>query len=70
MFQKLLGILVCVTTVLAKHHGCKLVVYNEKNYQGFHETLHDSKLVETIEIKSFHVHGHCNWSMNKVVDLE
>ena len=52
----------CITTVLA----CNLVVYNEKDFKGFHETLHDTKLVE-IEIKSFRVHGHCRWSMDKVV---
>ena len=58
--------LVCITTVLATNHGCNLVVYNEKDCKGFHETLHDEKLVE-IEIKSFRVHGHCKWSMDKVV---
>ena len=61
--------LVCITTVLATNHGCKLVVYNEEDYKGFHETLHDTKLVE-MEIKSFHVHGHCRWSMNKIVKLK
>ena len=56
--------LVCITTALAK---CKLVVYNEENHKGFHETLHESKLVSSIEIKSFHVHGHCKWEMNRIV---
>ena len=56
--------LVCITTALAK---CTLVVYNEENHKGFHETLHDSDLVSRIEIKSFHVHGHCKWEMNRVV---
>ena len=59
--------LVCITTALAK---CTLVVYNEKNHKGFHETLHESKWVSTdssIEIKSFHVHGHCKWAMYRVV---
>ena len=55
--------LVCITT------GCKLVVYNEEDFKGFHETLHDTKLVE-IEIKSFRVHGHCRWSMDKVVKVK
>ena len=69
MLLKVLTIisLVCITTTLAK---CKLVVYNEENHKGFHETLHDSDLVSSIEIKSFHVHGHCKWSMNRVVKLE
>ena len=58
-----------ITTVLAKNHSCKLVVYNEEDFKGFHETLHDKKLVE-IEIKSFHVHGHCRWSMDKVVRVK
>ena len=44
-----------------------LVVYNEENHKGFHETLHKSKLVSSIEIKSFHVHGHCKWEMNRIV---
>ena len=57
--------LVCITTALAK---CKLVVYNEENHKGFHETLHESKLVSSIEVKSFHVHGHCEWSMDRVVN--
>ena len=66
MLLKLLTIisLVCITTTLAK---CKLVVYNEENHKGFHETLHESKLVSSIEIKSFHVHGHCKWEMNRIV---
>ena len=58
--------LVCITTVLATYHDCKLVVYNEEDYQGFHETIRDTKEVK-IEIKSFHVHGHCRWSMDKIV---
>ena len=64
MFLRGLAIfsLVCITTVL----GCKLVVYTEEDYKGFHETIHDEKIVE-IEIKSFHVHGPCKWSMDKVV---
>ena len=67
MLLKLLTIisLVCITAALAK---CKLVVYNEENHTGFHETLHESKLVNSdIEIKSFHVHGHCKWAMYRVV---
>ena len=69
MLLKLLTIisLVCITTALAK---CKLVVYNEENHKGFHETLHESKWVSTdssIEIKSFHVHGHFKQAMFKVV---
>ena len=59
--------LVCITKALTK---CKLVVYNEENHTGFHETLHESKWVLTdssIEIKSFHVHGHCKWAMYRVV---
>ena len=66
MLLKVLSIfsLVCITTVLA---NCKLVVYNEKDHKGFHETLHESKLVSKIEIKSFHVHGHCKWEMNRIV---
>ena len=56
-------LLVCITAVSA---NCKLVVYNEEDFKGFHETLQDTKLVE-IEIKSFHVHGPCRWSMDKVV---
>ena len=69
MLLKVLTIisLVCITTALAK---CKLVVYNEENHKGFHETLHESKLVSSIEIKSFHVHGHCRWSMGKVVKVK
>ena len=59
--------LVCITTVLATNHGCNLEVYTERDYKGFHETLHHTKLVE-IEIKSFHVHGHCEWSMDRVVN--
>ena len=39
--------LVYVTTVLA---SCKLVVYNEEDFKGSHETLRDKKLVE-MEIK-------------------
>ena len=69
MLLKVLTIisLVYITTALAK---CKLVVYNEENHKGFHETLHESKWVSTdssIEIKSFHVHGHCKWEMNRIV---
>ena len=60
---------VCTTAVLATNHGCKLVVYNEEDFKGFHETIHDTKLVK-IEIKSFHVHGHCRWSMDKVVRVK
>ena len=62
MLLKILTIisLVCITTALAK---CKLVVYNEEDHKGFHETLHESKSVKNIEIKSFHVHGHCKWAM-------
>ena len=67
MLLKLLTIisLVCITTALAK---CKLVVYNEENHKGFHETLLESKPVNSdIEIKSFHVHGDCKWEMNRIV---
>ena len=58
--------LVCISSVLA---GCKLVVYNEEDFKGSHETLRDKKLVE-MEIKSFHVHGPCRWSMGKVVKVK
>jgi hypothetical protein len=69
MLLKVLTIisLVFITTALAK---CKLVVYNEENHKGFHETLHESKLVSSIEVKSFHVHGNCKWAMNRVVQVE
>ena len=72
MLLKLLTIisLVCITKALTK---CKLVVYNEENHKGFHETLHESKWVSTdssIEIKSFHVHGNCKWAMYRVVPGE
>ena len=60
---------VSITAVLATNHGCKLVVYNEEDFKGFQETIHDTKLVE-IEIKSFRVHGHCRWSMDKVVRVK
>ena len=64
MFLRGLAIfsLACIATVLATNDGCKLVVYNEEDYKGSHETLFDRKLVE-MEIKSFHVHVHCRWSM-------
>ena len=55
--------LVYITTALAK---CKLVVYKEENHKGLHETLDESKVVND-EIKSFHVHGHCKWEMNRIV---
>ena len=58
--------LACVTIVLTTNDGCKLVVYNEEDFKGSHKTLHDAKLVE-MEIKSFHVHGHCRWSMDQIV---
>ena len=61
--------LISVTTVLATNDRCKLVVYNEEDYKGFHETLLDTKLVE-MEIKSFHVHGPCRWSMSRVVKVK
>ena len=58
--------LACITAVLATTHGCRLVVYTEEDYKGLHETILDIKEVK-IEIKSFHVHGHCKWSMDKIV---
>ena len=61
--------LVCISSVLATNNGCKLVVYNEEDFKGSHKTLRDAKLVE-MEIKSFHVYGHCRWSMGQVLEIK
>ena len=62
--------IVCISTTFARNDGCKLEVYNEENFKGFHNTLYHSRIVSSIEMKSFAVHGPCEWLIYRIVKEE